>query len=524
MGLGSAGWVRAACTAVALALGFSYASAASGPSRVALVIGNAWYQGHPPLDNPLQDSRAISSALKRLGFDVVEGYDLKLDGMRNAVSEFAGKLDGAKVALLYYAGHGVSVGGENYLLPTDASLKSEADLDFRTMNINLVMRQMQREERTNIVILDACRDNPFKGELTRSMKTRSAAVGSGLAEIGTASSAGTLIAFATDPGSTAFDGAKGSNSPFAAALLRNMEVPGISISTVLDRVREDVFNATSRKQRPWVNTSIIGEFYLAGPPTLPAPVITASAAPPSASSAGALAAATATAGLPQQIEMKVWESAEKGNTAEDYRAYLQAYPNGSFAGLAAARVFRLAPPPQVAAVGRTIGEQDIAKEVGTAKTETALALAPTARREMQARLKALGFDPGRIGTSFQPPFRKALADWQRSRGMIETGYLTALQRTALQEQSEPEYRKAQAGAVERATRKPRRERPVRAAAQERPAPQRRRVAPAPVQSEPSGGYSGSYGGGSYAPSYGGGSYGGGGYGGGGYGGGSGGRY
>ncbi len=196
-------------------LRLTLAQAATGPARVALVIGNAAYSNVPALDNPIQDSQAISAALKRLGFTVVEGYDLKLDAMRSLVGDFASRLDGAKVGLVYYAGHGVSVAGENYLLPVDTTLKSEADLDFRTLNINLVLRQMQREERTNIVILDACRTIRSSGSPAIAEDALRPRSGRASPEISTSSSAGTLIAFATDPGSTAFDGQKGGNSPFA---------------------------------------------------------------------------------------------------------------------------------------------------------------------------------------------------------------------------------------------------------------------------------------------------------------------
>ena len=429
---------RATCAALGVVWVGTPALAAN--ERVALVIGNAAYSNVPALDNPLADSKAIAASLKRLGFDVVEGYDEKLDAMRGTIATFASKLDNAKVALVYYAGHGVSVAGENYLLPTDASLKSEADLDFKTININLVLRQMQRDERTNIVILDACRDNPFKAEIARSLKTRSASVGNGLSEISTKSSAGTMIAFSTDPGAIALDGPSGENSPFATALLRNMETPGISISTVLDRVREEVWNKTNKKQRPWTNTSIIGEFYLAAPPAAQV------AALPGSLPLGNVGAPAVSPLVAQQIELRVWESAEKSNTADDYRAYLESYPNGLFASMAKGRIARLsgpgtALPSPAAGPVRTIQDADLAKEVGTARSEQEIKWNPADRREAQARLKALGFDPGKPSASFQPQTRKAIADWQRSRSAPETGYLTQLQRTALWEQSETEFQK-----------------------------------------------------------------------------------
>lgn len=224
--------------------------------RVALVIGNSAYTAVPRLANPQRDATAISASLKRLGFEVVEGYDLKMDEMTGIVREFAQKLDGAKAGVVYYAGHGIAVGDENYLIPVDASLKSEADLDFRAVNVQLILRQMQRDERVNILILDACRDNPF----TTQLAAKSRSVARGLTAIDTQSASGILIAFATDPRSTALDGEKDGNSPFTSALLKHIETPEVSITTVMDRVRADVWENTGKKQKPWTNSSIIGEF------------------------------------------------------------------------------------------------------------------------------------------------------------------------------------------------------------------------------------------------------------------------
>jgi hypothetical protein len=148
---------------------------------------------------------------------LVEGYDLRMDEMTGIVREFAQKLDGAKAGVVYYAGHGIAVGDENYLIPVDASLKSEADLDFRAVNVQLILRQMQRDERVNVLILDACRDNPF----TTQLAARSRSVSRGLTAIETQSASGILIAFATDPRATALDGEKDGNSPFTSALLKH---------------------------------------------------------------------------------------------------------------------------------------------------------------------------------------------------------------------------------------------------------------------------------------------------------------
>ena len=263
------------------------ATNAEAGKRVALVMGNGAYAHAPVLANPASDARAMAAALERLGFDVELGVDLDLAGMRRAVLAFARKLQGADMALFFYAGHGLQVNGQNYLLPVDATIGSEADLDFSAMPARLVLDQMDRWPAVKIVILDACRDNPFETALSRSMgSTRSAkALSRGLAPIETAG--GTLLAYATDPGDVASDGA-GGNSPFTQALLKHVETPGLEINTMLARVRADVFDATGHQQRPWTETSLIGEFYLA-PAAPEAPPVTA--AMMGAAGAGRIAAA-----------------------------------------------------------------------------------------------------------------------------------------------------------------------------------------------------------------------------------------
>ena len=458
------------CIAVAAAAGLAATAMAILPARadtnerrVALVVGNGAYRDAPALENPLSDAKAMSAALKRIGFEVVEGYDLDLEGMRKVVGQYAGKIDGAKVAFVYYAGHGVAVAGENYFLPTDTVLRSEADLDFKAMNMSLVLRQMQREDRVNVVILDACRDNPFAKELARSMRTRSALVSSGLTEFAVSPAAGTMIAFATDPGKTALDGVAGQNSPFTSALLKHIESPGVSISTVMDRVRQDVWRSTNEKQRPWVNTSIIGEFYLN-----PAP---ASGTKVASVDAGIPVPATAPNG--QSYEIKLWEAAERSGSVDDYKAYLEAHPNGYFAQIARNRIARLSAAPASAAAAAAGAD---ASETGTQATEAALDLSVKDRAEAQMRLKALGFNPGSTSGAFGPTTRKAIVKWQQARQKPATGFLTKAQHVALWEESEAGYQKLIAA-------KPAPERRVRSARPQQPQQQQRqpRVAGEPYQ-------------------------------------------
>ncbi len=226
--------------------------------RVALVIGNSDYESAPVLNNPKYDAEAISAVLTKLGFDVVKGIDLTHVDFARIVGQFRKKLKGADVGLFFYAGHGLQVNGSNYLAPVDAVLDDETSLDFETVPLRLILKLMERMTKTNLVFLDACRDNPLARNLARGMGTRSTAIGTGLARV--ESGLGTLITFATQPGNVALDG-DGVNSPFATGMLKHMETPGLDVALVMRRVREDVIKATSGSQVPWSNSSLTGSSY-----------------------------------------------------------------------------------------------------------------------------------------------------------------------------------------------------------------------------------------------------------------------
>jgi uncharacterized caspase-like protein len=192
---------------------------------------------------------------------VVEGRDLDKRGMEDKVREFSRKLDRATLALFFYAGHGLQVAGKNYLVPVDARLERPGDLAFDAMDVAQVLAQMEADQRVNLVFLDACRDNPLARTLARSLGTRSASVGQGLASI--QSAVGTMIAYATQPDNVALDGDGQRNSPFTTALLRHIATPGLDISTLMRRVRADVIAATHKKQVPWDHSSLVGDVVLA---------------------------------------------------------------------------------------------------------------------------------------------------------------------------------------------------------------------------------------------------------------------
>jgi len=249
--------IRGATVLVALLLMLAPAKA---ENRVALVVGNTHYEHSAPLSNPVNDANDIAAVLKRLGFEVLLGLDLDKRAFDLKVRDFARALNNADTALFFYAGHGLQVSLQNYLIPVDAVIESEPDLDFEGVRLDLVLKHMEldREGKTNIVFLDACRDNPFTENLARSMGTRAASVGHGLAPVQTG--VGTFIAYSTQPGNVAADGA-GRNSPFASALKRHITEPGRNLTAIMIEVRKDVLEETRGRQVPWDHSALTQDFY-----------------------------------------------------------------------------------------------------------------------------------------------------------------------------------------------------------------------------------------------------------------------
>src|SRR5262245_26934350 len=172
--------------------------------RVALVIGNSAYQHTPTLDNPKNDAADMSAALRKLGFQVIEGFDLDKAAFDAIVRDFGTALKATEVGLFFYAGHGMQVSGHNYLVPVDARLTTVSALDIEMVRLELVLQTMEREAKTNLLFFDACRNNPLAYTLARVMGSRSLQIGRGLAAV--ESGAGTLIRFSTQPGNVGLDG------------------------------------------------------------------------------------------------------------------------------------------------------------------------------------------------------------------------------------------------------------------------------------------------------------------------------
>lgn len=246
---------------------FAAGSPAVAQERVALVIGNANYANAGVLTNPANDARAVAASLRAIGFDVTEGVDLGRGQMEDHIRAFLNKATSAKVALLYYAGHGMQIDGRNYLVPVDAKLQTLNDVTFGTVELDRVLSGLNDPSRASIVVLDACRDNPMARVFAST--TRSAAVGTGLAAYATVGT-GTLIAYSTAPGKVAADGNRG-NSPFSESFARHLRMPGLEVRQLLTRVRNEVAAETGEAQVPWDTSSLRGDVYLAGLPGAPAP-------------------------------------------------------------------------------------------------------------------------------------------------------------------------------------------------------------------------------------------------------------
>jgi uncharacterized caspase-like protein len=227
-------------------------------SRVALVVGNSAYRDTPRLENPKNDAADMGTALKKLGFQVIVGFDLDKEAFDAKVREFAAALKGASVGVFYYAGHGMQASGQNYLVPVDAKLAAVSDLNAEMVRLDLVHQMMEREAKTNLLFFDACRDNPLVRNLVRAVGSPSPEIGRGLAPV--ESGAGTLISFSTQPGNVALDGA-GRNSPYSGALVRHLGTSGEDLNAILIAVRNDVMRQTDRKQVPWEHSALTRRYY-----------------------------------------------------------------------------------------------------------------------------------------------------------------------------------------------------------------------------------------------------------------------
>ncbi len=282
--------------------------------RVALVIGNSNYKLISPLANPKNDAELMSATLSDVGFDVVSAIDVDYQGMRRAVRKFGRTLRRAgkdAVGLLYFAGHGVQARGTNYLIPLGANIEDAADLELEALSASNILSQMESAgNRLNLVVLDACRNNPFKGGLR--------GAGRGLARINAAS--GSLVAFAAAPGQVASD-RKGANSPYTTELVKAMRQPGLAVEQVFKQVRVGVEGQTGGAQTPWEESSLRGDFYFVPKESTP----------------------VAAQESPKQSDREAlfWNSVKDSASPALLQAYIDRYPEGTFTSLASILIEQL---------------------------------------------------------------------------------------------------------------------------------------------------------------------------------------
>ena len=300
--------------------------------RVALVVGNADYvEAAARLRNPVNDATGVAAALRRLGFEVIEGRNLDREGFFDKIVAFDDAARSAEMALFFYAGHGLQVNGRNYLGPVDMKLERRQDLSRRAIELAEVMEVMRSD--TNLVILDACRNNPLAEELARSLGlSREVAASRGLAQV--ESTGEMLIAYATAPDDVAADGT-GDHSPYTAALLEHIETPGLSVQELFTEVTGEVKRRTGGKQQPWTNSSLSKVIRLVpvsdSGPTVP-PDDTSPADETNETASGRLAAERLAA------EREYWRTVKDSQDPADLRAYLEQYREGTYRALAQNRL------------------------------------------------------------------------------------------------------------------------------------------------------------------------------------------
>jgi hypothetical protein len=356
--------------------------------RIALVIGNSAYR-ESPLRNPVNDVRAMAQRLEELGFTVLAHENATKRTMEAAIIEFGRRLSEGGVGAFYYAGHGLQVRGRNYLVPVDAEIEDEASTRVAAVDVELLLEQMaEAKNRVNVVILDACRNNPFERRMRGGSR--------GLAAVDAAR--GTLVAYATAPGSVAADG-DGKNGLYTEELLAALREPGLKIEEVFKRVRINVARRSKGAQTPWESSSLTGDLVV----NVTVNVTTAAVSAPSAA---------------PDREGLFWMSIKDGTDPAAFEAYLKQYPQGTFAALARQRLASVSQSVRARDLARFDGAWNVTVECpahGTASAYTRRLLAQVKDGALAAQLGDVG-QPGSLTLSGKiHPDGKASID---ARGMV----------------------------------------------------------------------------------------------------------
>jgi Caspase domain len=293
---------------------------AMAEKRVALIIGNSAYQKAAKLTNPPNDAVALAGMFKAAGFDSVElRQNLGIRDLRQAINDFADMARDADAAVVYYSGHGIEVNGVNYLIPVDAVLNRDSDVSYETFSLDNLVQALEPARRLRLVILDACRENPFTHSMKRTIGTR--AIGRGLAAVEPVT-VNTLIGFAAKAGSAALDG-DGANSPYATALLNNLTIPGLDLRIAFGRVRDEVLKTTKNQQEPFVYGSLGGA--------------NVSIVEASAAADASLAARSPSPAMQVDPAAQAWSVIQNTTSVAVLDSYIEQYGNSPYGRMARAR-------------------------------------------------------------------------------------------------------------------------------------------------------------------------------------------
>jgi len=378
------------------------AEATGEAKRLALVIGNSTYVVAGVLPNAARDATEFGRFLSLQGFEVDVVTNASRREMASAVSRFSKKVGPQDVALLYFAGHGMQLHGENYLVGTDAHLESELDVSAEAIALTDMIGPVEKKAKIALFFLDACRNNPLANRLneqvegvTRSLATR------GLAPVNT-EAAGTMVAFAAAPGQVAADGS-GENSPFTTALIANLAGPGLEIGTAFKRVIRDVRSNTAGKQSPQILSSLALEFYFNTSLPVEAKAV------PSEAIETPVHPATATDVAAVEVDFR---KALRINTPRIWKFFLAKHRTGEQASMARQFLSQMQPATTTT------------KSLTPEQRENLLTQNDGKRREIQLALASKGFDPGTADGAFGQKTRNALSSYQKSIGIAPTGYVT----------------------------------------------------------------------------------------------------
>jgi hypothetical protein len=374
------------CFAVGLVVAFGLlAEARAAEPRVALVIGNGAYRSVPELDNSRNDADDISEQLKRVGFAVIDGRDLDRSAMYAALGRFAQRVRGTDAGLVYYSGHGMQINGQNYLVPVDLKLAGGSSFTpFDLVKLDDVIEALNYTAGVKLLVLDACRDNPFANSVADNKGSRGIGATRGLAKI--ERSQGMLIAYSTQSNSVAADGI-GRNSPFTAALVREIQVPGLEVATVFRRVAINVNRETQGAQTPELSVSLLQDFYL----------------------------------NPQESDIDAWKKLGPSAGAADLRRFISAFPQSVLLDAARARLDAMENASERERLAREYADKELrlrrdleAAEAGYKKAMSEL----SERRDRDEREKLADMKAGQIPAAATVP---ALAGFGSGKAPVAAG-------------------------------------------------------------------------------------------------------